>query len=88
MNALIIEPANQDDYRLFIDLAKRLPAKFTVRPSKDQPLDQSGAQSLGDANEHAFPGLCGTPEGVDAESLIKMIEESRTTKEIGASWVE
>lgn len=80
MNAILIEPSSQDDYQLFIDLAKRLKAKFTIQ--------QIGATTNSDiAKNVSFFALAGSldlPES--SEELIKIIEESRTSKDIDTSW--
>lgn len=69
MNAILIEPSSQDDYQLFIDLAKRLKAKFTV-----QQNEASNSNDI--ANDVSFFALAGSldlPES--SEELIKIIED-------------
>ncbi len=80
MNAILIEPSSQDDYQLFIDLAKRLKAKFTVQ----QTEAISNSDITNDASFFALAGSLDLPES--SEELIKIIEESRTTKDIDTSW--
>ena len=38
--------------------------------------------------EDAFFALAGSFEDIDAEQMIKDIEESRTTKDIDTSWAD
>ncbi|MCY7350782.1 MAG: hypothetical protein LH606_08940 [Cytophagaceae bacterium] len=71
MPILILEPQNETDYRLFIDLAKRL----------QTPYRQEDARSP-EEREAAFLALAGsldTPETGD--ELIAIIEGSRTSKD-------
>lgn len=82
MNTIIIEPSSQADYQLFIDLAKRLKAKFRISASEIDTTDRV-------SDEKAFYALAGSldlPETSD--ELIKIIEESRTNKDIDTSWAE
>lgn len=82
MNTIIIEPNSQADYQLFIDLAKQLKAKFSISTNvietKNETIDESVF--------FALAGSLDLPES--SEELIKIIEDSRTTKEIDTSWVE
>ena len=77
MNTLVIEPQNQADYRLFVDLAKRLKVKFREENKK---------QTKKDAEFYALAGSFDFPETSD--ELINIIESSRTGKETDISWVK
>jgi hypothetical protein len=78
MNTLIIEPSTKVDYQLFVGLAKRLNVTF-----REEKSIKTKAK-----NEASFYALAGSFEDIDAEAMIKDIEESRTTKEIDISWAE
>jgi len=78
MNTLIIEPTTKVDYQLFVGLAKRLNVSF-----HEEKTIKTKAK-----NEAIFYDLAGSFENIDAEAMIKDIEESRTTKEIDFSWVK
>lgn len=80
MDSLIIEPASQEDQQLFVDLAKRLKAKIRIN-KMDNSTDVSR-----EADFYAFFGSWQGEE--DGEEMIKIIEESRTNKEIDTSWAE
>lgn len=86
MNTIIIQPNSQADYRLFIELAKRLKAKFSI-----SPVEMSEKQEINSTNdkETKFFELFGSfdlPETSD--ELIEIIENSRTSKDIDASWTQ
>ena len=78
MNTLIIEPTTKVDYQLFVGLAKRLNVTFR----EEKPIKTKAK------NEATFYALAGSFEDIDAEAMIKDIEESRATKEIDVSWVK
>ena len=78
MNTLIIEPSTKVDYQLFIGLAKRLNVSFR----EEKPIKTKSN------NEANFYALAGSFEDTDADTMIKNIELSRTTKEIDISWVK
>jgi hypothetical protein len=78
MNTLIIEPTTKVDYQLFVGLAKRLNVSFR----EEKPIKTKAK------NEAIFYALAGSFEDIDAEAMIKDIEESRTTKDIDFSWVK
>jgi hypothetical protein len=94
MNTLIIEPNTKVDYQLFVSLAKRLNVTFREEKAKAKKAKQAKEEALLAKTEHlkkefkdaAFFALAGTFEGIDADLMIKEIEESRTIKEIDTSW--
>ncbi len=82
MNTLIIEPNNKLDYQLFVSLAKRLNVKF--REEKSVIKQQEKLEK--EKEFFALAGSLDLPES--AEEIVKIIESSRTTKEMDTSWVE
>jgi hypothetical protein len=96
MNTLIIEPNTKVDYQLFVSLAKRLNVTFREEKIKAKKVKQVSEEALLVKTKHlkkefkdaAFFALAGTFEGIDADQMIKDIEESRTIKEIDTSWVD
>jgi hypothetical protein len=80
MSILTIEPNSQADSQLFIGLAKRLNAKFSVSDRQSQ-VSKTKAKSK-------LSSFFGVLEDVDSEEMIKNIEESRTNKDIDISWVK
>lgn len=95
MNTLIIEPTNKVDYQLFVSLAKRLNVTFreekTKIKTKNEPenmLFVKAKQLKKKLKEEAFFALAGSFEDLDADVMIKDIEESRTTKNIDISWTK
>lgn len=71
MPTLILEPQSEADYRLFVDLAKRLRTPYRAEDSRTP-----------EEREAAFLALAGsldTPETGD--ELIAIIEGSRTSKD-------
>ena len=96
MNTLIIEPNNKIDYQLFVSLAKRLNVTFReekvkakkAKKAKEEALLAEAEQLKKKLKEAAFFALAGSFEDIDADQMIKDIEESRTSKEIDTSWAE
>lgn len=83
MNTITIQPISQADYRLFVELAKRLKAKFSVSPTEIQDVNPKNDK------ETKFYELFGSfdlPETSD--ELIDIIENSRTSKDIDTSWTQ
>ena len=80
MNTLIIEPNSKADYQIFVSLAKRLNVTFREEKVK--------AKTKKDKDEEKFLSFFGALDGIDAEKMIKDIEESRTTKDIDISWIK
>jgi len=83
MNTITIEQSTKADYQLFIGLAKRLKAKFSVNT-----IDESKTMPLKTVNEAKLSVFFGVFEDLDSEEMIKSIEESRTTKDIDTSWAK
>jgi hypothetical protein len=83
MNTITIEPNSKADYQLFIGLAKRLKAKFSINA-----MEESKTMSSKTKKESKLSAFFGVFEDVDSEKMIKSIEESRTTKDIDTSWVK
>ena len=81
MNTITIEPNSKADYQLFIGLAKRLKAKFSVNTKEE--VDATSSNNLKQSKLSAFFGAF---EDIDSEEMIRSIEESRTTKDIDTSW--
>lgn len=78
MPTLILEPQTDADYRLFVDLAKRL----------HTPYRQEDTRSA-EEREAAFLSLAGSWEGPETgDELIALIEGSRTSKDTDTSWAE
>ncbi len=78
MPTLILEPRTEADYRLFVDLAKRLRTPYRQE-------DRRSAEE----REAAFMALAGSWEGPETgDELIAMIEGSRVNKDIDTSWAE
>jgi hypothetical protein len=96
MNTLIIEPNTKVDYQLFVSLAKRLNVTFREEKIKAKKVKQVSEEALlvkakhlkKEFKDETFFALAGTFEGIDADQMIKDIEESRTIKEIDTSWVD
>jgi hypothetical protein len=68
MNTITIESSSKADYQLFIGLAKRLKAKFSVNTMEEPKTKKESKLS-------AFFGAFGD---IDSDEMIKNIEESRT----------
>jgi hypothetical protein len=83
MNTITIEPSTKADYQLFIGLAKRLKAKFSVNT-----INESKIMSSKTMEESKLSAFFGVFEDVDSEEMIKSIEESRTTKDLDTSWTK
>jgi len=83
MNTITIEPSTKADYQLFVGLAKRLKAKFSV-----YTIDESKTMPLKTVKEAKLSAFFGVFEDVDSEEMIKSIEESRTTKDIDTLWAK
>ena len=81
MDIITIEPQSKADYQLFIDLAKRLKAKFSVA-NTEKVVTKSVTQ------KDDFSTFFGIFEDIDSETLIKSIEDARTTKDIDTSWAK
>ena len=96
MNTLIIEPNSKVDYQIFVSLAKRLNVTFREEKAKAKKVKKSKEEaSFAEAErlnkkmkEDAFFALAGSLEEIDADQMIKDIEESRTTKEMDTSWAD
>jgi uncharacterized C2H2 Zn-finger protein len=95
MNTLIIEPNTKSDYQLFVSLAKRLnvtfreeKAKIKTKNEQEDMLFAKTKQLKKKLKEEAFFALAGSFEDLDTDAMIKDIEESRTTKDIGTSWTK
>ena len=80
MNTLIIEPHSKVDYQIFVSLAKRLNVTFREEKAK--------AKTKKEKDEEQFLSFFGALDGIDADKMIKDIEESRTTKDIDTSWAD
>jgi hypothetical protein len=80
MSILTIEPNSQADSQLFIGLAKRLNAKFSVSDRQNQVSKTKMKSKLS--------SFFGVLEDIDSEEMIESIEESRTNKDIDTSWVK
>jgi hypothetical protein len=80
MSTLIIEPKTKEDERLFVNLAKRLDAKYR-RGDKKSVLKPTKPQ-----NE--ISSYFGALSDIDAEQMIKDINEAKTIKDIDTSWAE
>ncbi len=78
MNTLIIEPHSKVDYQLFVSLAKRLNVTFREEKIK--------LKNKKEKNEEEFLSFFGALDGIDADKMIKDIEESRTIKDMDTSW--
>lgn len=81
MNTLIIEPKTKDDYQLFVSLAKRLKIAFREEKTVKTEIKK-------EVKEKSFNDFFGAFEDIDADAMIKDIEGSRTTNDIGISWVK
>lgn len=79
MHTLTIEPKNQADYRLFVDLAKRLKVKFKV--SKALP-----AENEMEAKFFSLAGSFDLPE--TSGELTDIIKQGHENKEIDTSWIQ
>jgi hypothetical protein len=91
MNTLIIEPNSKADYQIFVSLAKRLNVTFReekAKAKKEKVLLAEAEVLKKKLKEAAFFALAGSIEEVDADQMLKDIEESRTTKEIDTSWAD
>jgi hypothetical protein len=91
MNTLIIEPNSKADYQIFLSLAKRLNVTFREEKAKakrEKVLLAEAELLKKKFKEATFFALAGSIEEVDADQMIKDIEESRTTKEIDTSWAD
>lgn len=84
MNTITIEPSSKADYQLFIDLAKRLKAKFSVNSDISIETDSEKMRKQKEAKFFALSGSFDLPESSD--ELIKIIEESRTFNDMDTSW--
>lgn len=84
MNTITIEPSTKADYQLFIGLAKRLKAKFSVNSDISIETNQEKINKQKEAKFLALSGSFDLPESSD--ELIKIIEESRTSNDMDASW--
>lgn len=83
MNTLIIEPKTIADYQLFVNLAKRLDAKY-----RNAEINVH-AEKVTSSVDEAFFALAGSfdlPE--TADEIIELIENSRTNKDIDTSWTK
>lgn len=83
MNTLIIEPKTNADYQLFVNLAKRLDAKYRTAEIN---LHSEKATSIADEAFFALAGSLDLPE--TADEIIELIENSRTNKDIDTSWTK
>lgn len=83
MTSIIIEPSNKADYKLFVGLAKRMKVKFQIKNSE---ITKNGmtSEAQQEANFLALAGSFDLPESSD--ELIKIMEESRISKEMDTSW--
>ncbi len=96
MNTLIIEPDSKLQYQQFVNLAKKLNVTFREEKAKAKKAIQAKEGVLlaeaerlrKQKKEDAFFALAGSFEGIDADQMIKDIEESRTSKEIDTSWAD
>lgn len=71
---LVLEPKNQADYQLFVELAKRLQVAYRE--------DSQSLEELAKA-EDSFFALAGSwQSGQSTDDLIQLIESARTTKTI------
>lgn len=84
MITITIEPSSKADYQLFIGLAKRLKAKFSVNPAMSIETNQEKISKQKEATFFALSGSFDLPESSD--ELIKIIEESRTSNDMDTSW--
>ncbi len=75
---LVLEPKNEADYRLFVELAKRLHVTYRETPDlSEEELIRS---------ENSFFALAGSWQGEETtDELIRLIESARTSKEINLS---
>lgn len=80
MNTLIIEPDSKVQYQQFVNLAKKLNVTFREEKAK--------AKTKKEKDEEEFLSFFGAIDGIDADKMIKDIEESRTTKDIDISWIK
>lgn len=85
MNTITIEPSSKADYQLFIGLAKRLKAKFSVNSAISIETNQEKISKQIEATFFALSGSFDLPESSD--ELIKIIEESRTSNDMDTSWI-
>lgn len=76
MNILVIEPSNEADYRLFLDIAKRLNVPYRETSQPDKKTVESNS------SEGMFFSLYGAFRDVSADDMVKAIENARTSKEI------
>ena len=96
MNTLIIEPHSKVDYQIFVSLAKRLNVTFreekvkakNIKRVKEDKLLAEAERLKKQMNEDAFFALAGSFEDIDAEQMIKDIEESRTFNKMDTSWAD
>ncbi len=86
MNTITIQPSSQADYRLFVELAKRLKAKFSVSPVEITEIEEINPKNDKEAKFFELFGSFDLPETSD--ELIKIIENSRTSKDIDTSWTQ
>lgn len=84
MNTITIEPSSKADYQLFIGLAKRLKAKFSVNSDVSNEANQEKLSKQKEDKFFALSGSFDLPESSD--ELIKIIEESRTSNNMDTSW--
>lgn len=75
---LLIELSNSDDYQLVLSLIQRLHIKYQ---EVDTPTLSESAK-----RQAEFLALAGSLEDTDATELLKIIEDSRTSKNIDTSW--
>lgn len=74
---LVLEPENETDYRLFVELAKRL--RVAYREESESTLFSTA--------EEQFLNLAGSWEGAGTtDDLIHQIESARTSKDIDISF--
>jgi hypothetical protein len=96
MNTLIIEPSSKVDYQLFVSLAKRLNVTFREEKIKAKKAKKVSEEALlaeterlnKQMNEDAFFALAGSFDDLDADQMLKDIEESRTFNKMDTSWAE
>ncbi|GAB3506671.1 hypothetical protein GCM10027341_40090 [Spirosoma knui] len=69
---LVLEPNNEADYQLFVDLAKRLQVSYREEHKGSDQLTQA---------ENDFFALAGSWQGdKSTDDLVRLIESARTTK--------
>jgi hypothetical protein len=73
MNTITIEPSSKAAYQLFIGLAKRLKAKFSINANVSVETDSEKLKKQKEAKFFALSGSFDLPESSD--ELIKIVKE-------------